>query len=249
MTAKNSKTWLLVVFFLGVSELISLPAVGAEKKVAKGLVYGIVTYQDRKPVKGATVYATPLGRPIGAIIPHADSDETGYYAIRIPRSWFGRFAVTAKKEDEDYPNMSWQFYSDGKFQTVTLSASHPEANVIIRLGPKAGVLLGTVADARSNAPLSPCVEFKRAAAPRNFLSASGLVKPTYKLLIPADTDILMQISLDGYRTWYFPGTIDKETQQPVRLKPGEKKAVDIRLVPDETAKTGCPKPIRTVSAR
>jgi hypothetical protein len=139
MTAKNSKTWLLVVFFLGVSELISLPAVGVEKKVTKGLIYGIVTYQDRKPVKGATVYATPLGRPIGAIIPHADSDETGYYAIRIPRSWFGRFP--AKKEDEDYPNMSWQFYSDGKFQTVTLSASHPETNVIIRLGPKAGVLL------------------------------------------------------------------------------------------------------------
>ena len=108
MTAKNSKTWLLVVFF-PVSELISLPAVGAEKKVATGLIYGIVTYQDRKPVKGATVYATPLGRPIGAIIPHADSDETGYYAIRIPVSWFGRFAVTAKKEDEDYPNMSWQF--------------------------------------------------------------------------------------------------------------------------------------------
>lgn len=249
MTARKSKTSLSVVLFLGLSGLISVPAVAAQKKDTAGLIYGIVTYQDRKPAKGATVYAAPLGRAIGAIIPHADSDETGYYAIRIPRSWFGKFAVAAKKEDEDYPDMTWQFYSDGKFQTVTLSASHPEANVIIRLGPKAGVLKGTVADARSNESLSPCVEFRRAAEPNNFLSGSGLVKPTYKLLIPADTDVLMQISLDGYRTWYFPGTIDRESQQPVRLKPGEIRTVDIRLVPDESAKSGCAKPVGTVSAR
>ena len=242
-------TSLLVVLLLSLLELMSIPVVVAQKKDATGLVYGIVIYQDKKPAKGATVYATPLGRPIGAVIPHADSDDTGYYAIRIPRSWFGNFAVAAKKEDEDYPDMSKQFYSDGKFQTVTISASHPEANVVIRLGPQAGVLRGTVVDAHSDESLSPCVEFRRAAKLNNFLSGSGLVKPTYKLLIPPDTDVLMQISLDGYRTWYFPGTIDKETQRPVRLRPGETKTVDIRLVPDESAKTGCPKPIGVFSAR
>lgn len=183
---------------------------------------------------------------MGAIIPHADSDETGYYAIRISRSWFGKFAVAAKKEDEDYPDMSRQFYSDGKFQTVNLSASHPKATVIIRLGPKAGVLLGTVIDAVTKAPLRPCVEFRRSAEPHNFLSGSGLVEPTYKLLVPPDTDILVNIYLDGYKTWYFPGTFEKEKQQ---LRPGEKKVAGIKLEPDEAAKTGCPKPLAIVSAR
>ena len=145
MTAKSLITCLRVVSLLGLPQLLAPPTVAARKKDDTGLIDGIVTYEDRKPVKGATVYAVPLGRGMGAIIPHADSDETGHYAIRISRSWFGKFAVVAKKEDEDYPDMSKQFYSDGKFQTVNLSANHPNATVIIRLGPKAGVLLEAVA--------------------------------------------------------------------------------------------------------
>jgi hypothetical protein len=100
-----------------------------------------------------------------------------------------------------------------------------------------------VAEAVSNSPLSPCVEFRRASEPNNFLSVSGLVKPQYKLLIPPDTDILVNISLDGYKTWYYPGTIDHAVATPVRLGPGEKKTLDIRLQPDAEVKTGCPKPI------
>jgi len=211
----------------------------------RGLIDGIVTYENRKPVKGTTVYAEPLGRPVGAIIPHADTDETPYFAIHIPLSWFGKFAVTAKKEDEDYPNMSWQFYSDGKFETVTLTSKHPAETVIIRLGPKAGVLVGTVADAASSAPLSPCVELRRASDPTNFLNGSGLVNPHYKLLVPSDTDVLVNISLDGYKTWYYPGTVDHSAAKSVRIAPGEKKTVDIRLEPDAEVKTGCPPPLNS----
>ncbi len=177
---------------------------------------------------------------MGAIIPHADTDETGYFAIHIPRSWFGKFAVAAKKEDEDYPDMGTQFYSDGKFKTITLTSDHPAETVIIRLGPKGAVLLGTVADAVSNAPLSPCVEFRRASEPNNFLSASGWVKPHYKLLIPSDTNILVKISLDGYKTWYYPGTVYHAEAKPARLAPGEKKTINIRLEPDAEVKSGCP---------
>jgi hypothetical protein len=172
-----------------------------------GLINGTVTYGDGEPVNGATVYAVPLGKALVAILPHANSDESGHFSIRIARSWFGDFAVAAKKEDEDYPDMSQQFYSDGKFRTVTLSANHPSRDVVIQLGPKGGVLVGTVADAFTSAPLSPCVEFRRALEPNNFLSGSGLVKPSYKLLVPADTDVLVAIYLDGYKTWYFPNTV------------------------------------------
>jgi hypothetical protein len=106
-----------------------------------GLIDGTVVYEDGRPTKGATVSAYPLGRPMSTIIPQAETDETGYFRIDIPSSWFGKFAVAAKKEDEDYPDMSKQFYSDGKFETITLTSGHPAETVIIRLGPKAGVLV------------------------------------------------------------------------------------------------------------
>jgi hypothetical protein len=245
MIRRRLATWLTVTIAFGWCVQRTNMNALAQKSDDRGLIDGIVTYEDRKPVKGATVYAEPLGRPMGAIVPHADTDETGHYAIPIPRSWFGKFAVAAKKEDEDYPDMSNQFYSDGKFQTVTLTSDHRNETVIIRLGPKAGVLLGKVADALSDAPLSPCVEFRRASEPTNFLSASGWVKPKYKLLIPADTDILVKISLDGYKTWYFPGTVEYAKEQAVRLSPGEKQVVSIRLQPDDAIKTECPKPVGT----
>jgi hypothetical protein len=206
---------------------------------------GVVTYQNLTPVKGATVSAEPLGRAMGAITPHAETDQSGYFVMHISRSWFGKFAVAAMKEDEDYPDMVKQFYSDGKFVTVTLTPRHPHATVTLRLGPRAGVLVGTVADAVSQVPLSPCVEFRRAAEPGNFMSASGLVKPRYKLLIPPDAEILMKISLDGYKTWYYPGTVDKTAAKSVRLAPGENKSVDIRLEPDAKLKTGCPAPLNS----
>jgi len=238
--------WLIVAIALGPrAQQPDVNAVAGPKE-GKGLIDGIVTYEDRNPVKGATVYAVPLGRPMGAIIPHADTDETGYFAIHIPRTWFGQFAVAAKKEDEDYPDMSKQFYSEGKFETITLTSGHPAETVLIRLGPKAGVLLGTVVDAVSSAALSPCVEFRRASEPNNFLSASGLVKSQYKLLIPPNADILVKISLDGYKTWYYPGTVDQAAAKPVRLEPGEKKTIDIRLEPNAEVKTGCP---ATVNSR
>jgi hypothetical protein len=206
-----------------------------------GFINGTVRYEDGRPTKGATVYAVPLGRPMAAIIPNADTDESGNYRIDIPSSWFGEFAVAAKKEDEGYPDMSMQFYSGGKFETVTLTPSNRASTLSIRLGPKAGVLLGTVADAVTGAPLVPCYEFTRASEPDNSRGGMGLIKSNYRVLIPADTNILMKIWLDGYKPWYYPGITEKSTSQAVRLGSGEQKIVDIALRPDnQTAKAGCP---------
>jgi hypothetical protein len=98
-----------VVISLGVTiaVILSIPQSSlnavAKPKENRGLIDGVVTYEDKKPVKGATVYAVPLGRPMGAIIPHAETDESGYYAIQISRSWFGKFAVAAKKGGRKLP--------------------------------------------------------------------------------------------------------------------------------------------------
>jgi len=226
----------------------SSPNAVAKPKDDRGLIDGIVTYEDKKPVKGATVYAVPLGRPMGAIIPHAETDETGYYAIHISRSWFGKFAVAAKKEDENYPDMSNQFYSDGNFQTATLSVNHAAETVRIRLGPKAGVLVGTVRDAITGATLYPCIELRRPNG--NFLSGSGLIKANFRVLIPPETEVRVKMWLDGYRPWYYPGTDEKSRSAPLHLRPDEQKTLEILLQPSASdSKIGCGMPVDTVGYR
>jgi hypothetical protein len=226
-----------VVLSLAASIPLILFTPSSRKAVAKakddrGQIAGFVTYEDEKPVKGATVYAVPLGRPMVAILPHAETDETGHYAIPISRSWFGKFAVAAKKEDENFPDMSDQFYSDGHFQTTTLTTKHPSQSIFIRLGPKAGVLTGTVRDAITGATLYPCLELKRANG--NFLSGSGLIKANFLVLIPSETEVSVKMWLDGYKPWYYPGTDEESRSAPMRLRPNEQKTLGILLQPSES---------------
>jgi hypothetical protein len=205
-----------------------------------GVIEGTVRYENGNPANSATVYASPMGRPMAAIIPHAATDETGHFAILHLQ--LGKYAVAAEKLDEDYPDMSKQFYSDGNFESVLLFARHAAADVNLRLGPKAGALMGTVSDAITGSPLSPCDELVRASEPNNFLSSSGLIKPNYRLLVPPNAGVMVKMWLDGYKTWYFPGTLDKSKSRPVRLNPGEVVILDVRLQPGKNAEGSCPMP-------
>ena len=49
---------------------------------------------------------------MAAIVPSAETDELGHFQIK--HLWLGKFAVTAKKEDEGYRDTSSGFYKDGK---------------------------------------------------------------------------------------------------------------------------------------
>ena len=102
---------------------------------SRGTIQGTVSYEDGKPVKDATVYAHP-NRPMMAIVPHAMTDESVHFVIS--HLWLGKYAVGGEKLDEGYANMTNQFYSDGKFETVVLTPRNPAASVTIQLGPKAG---------------------------------------------------------------------------------------------------------------
>src|ERR1700733_9100414 len=73
-----------------------------------GLIEGTVMYEDARPAKGARVSAFPLDRALAAKVPSADTDELGHFQIN--HLWLGKFAVTAKKEDEGYPDTSRGFY-------------------------------------------------------------------------------------------------------------------------------------------
>jgi hypothetical protein len=210
-----------------------------------GVIQGTVTYEDGKSVKGATFYAQPLGRPMIGIVPHATADEDGHFVIS--HLWLGKYAVGGEKLDEDYANMTSQFYSNGKFGTVVLSSRSPAASVRVQLGPKAGILVGTVVDAVTNTGLNPCVEFRRAKNPSNFLSGTGLVNAKYRVLVPSNTDVFMKIRYGRHKSWYYPGTTTNAQSRALNLKPGEAMTIDIRLEPDPNApQAGCGMPVGTV---
>jgi hypothetical protein len=236
----NSKVPAVLLFMAAVlsscARQPSLRVVAADE--GPGLIEGTVIYEDGRPAKGATVSAFPLDRGLAAKVPSADTDELGHFQIN--RLWLGKFAVTAKKEAEGYPDTNNYFYSDRKIAPIVLSLSNPSATDTILLGPKAGILVGTVADAISGAPREPCVDFHRASNPNNFMSGTGLVNAEYRVLVPSNRDVMMKIWCEGYLPWYYPGTSRKSEAKPLRLKSGEVRTLPIRLQPgNDPSEAGC----------
>jgi hypothetical protein len=74
-----------------------------------GSIHGIVLDDIGKSVKDATVYATPLDRPLASVIPCDISDEGGAYSISTLD--YGRYSVSVAKPDEGYPESDMTFYA------------------------------------------------------------------------------------------------------------------------------------------
>jgi hypothetical protein len=201
-------------------------------------IEGTVIYAEGRPANHATVSALPTDRGMVAKVPSADTDELGHFHIK--HLWLGEFEVTAKKEDEGYPDTGSSFYSDGKVDRTKLTSFLQSATVTVLLGPKAGILVGTITDSVNGAPLNPCVDFRRASNPNNFLSGTGLVNAKYRVLVPSDRDVMMKIWYEGHLPWYYPGANTKSEAKPLRLKPGEERILHIRLPPgNNSAEAGC----------
>lgn len=197
-----------------------------------GSVYGTVVDDSGTPVKGATVYAQPLDRPMAGIIPHDISDRNGSFTIS--KLDYGRYSVSAAKPDEGYPELYFAFYTGfhAKLLVIKLSAQHQSASVALHLGKKAGILKGTVADAVTGKPVNANVEFRWVSEPQNFLRGSGLANAQFRILVPSDVAITMVVSVAGYENWSYKA--DKGfVKNAVLLLPGEELNLDVRLQPKQ----------------
>jgi hypothetical protein len=203
-----------------------------------GRISGIVLYESGNPVNEATVLAFPTDRGLAAKVPSAITDEFGHF--EVSQLWLGKFQVGAKKESEGYADETQGFYNQKKIASTVLSFSRPSASVTVILGPKAGILVGTITDAATHAPLAPCVDFHRTSNANNFLSGTGLMNGQYRILVPSNRELVMKLWQQDYLPWYFPGTTKKTEAKPLYLRPGEQKTLNIRLQPgNDPTDAGC----------
>lgn len=186
----------------------------------RGSIQGVVVDETGAPVDGAKVHADSAdSRARGSLVRYVESDAKGRYVI--DRLEWGKYKLFAMKEDADYPNMYWSFYSDEVFPTATIKQTAPTAEVRIQLGPKAGILTGTTTNAATGAPVNAGFKLTRAASPKEWISTS--VAPNYRVLVPSSTDVLLEVSSLGFKTWKLPGYLN--------LKPGAEMHLDIPLEP------------------
>ena len=150
---------------------------------------------------------------------YVESDSKGHFTISQV-NW-GRYRVFAKKESANYPDISWSFYSNDVIQTISIMPNVPTAEIQLHIGPIAAVLAGTVTSAATGAPLSTRFKMSREDSSDKWLSASE--PPDYRVLIPSSSDILVEISAPGFKTWKSPIALN--------LQPGTEMHLNISLEP------------------
>ena len=185
-----------------------------------GTIRGTVVDEAAAPISGAKVTARALdGRPTIGLIRYVETDRQGHFAI--DRLEWGNYGVFAMKEESAYPDIGASLYSNDVFPRVTLATSAPTADIRIQLGPKAGTITGSVTNAVNGAPLNSSFKLMRSSAPDKWLSTS--VPPTYRVLIPPSTDVLLEVTAPGFETW--------RPTHPLHLVPGAEMLLDIALEP------------------
>lgn len=199
---------------------------------ATGVIEGTVKDGSGVPVVSATVYAQRQGvYVLRAIVPHSSTNAQGRYSLQLP---FGEYSLAVGKPEEGYPDALYAtfYYGFKKRPKVVLSARNNKATVNLRLGKKAGVLVGTVTDASTGKPFNANVEFRWISDPTIAVSGSGLANAQFRILIPSDTPLTMVVSQTGYEDWVYP---DKTQRGAIVLGPGESMNLDIQLKPSRPA--------------
>lgn len=199
---------------------VYLLVVAAARPQTDGTISGTVMDERGAPVAKAKVNADPTdGRPRASLVRSVETDENGHFLI--DRLSWGSYRVFAQKEDAGYPNMNWSFYSDDIYRTVEISANAPKTEVRIQLGPRGGILTGSIRNALTGAPLGATFKLARTTSPNKWISPG--VASDYRVLLPSSTDVVLEVSAPGFKTWTFPS--------PLNLQPGAEMHLDIALEP------------------
>ena len=191
----------------------------------EGLIQGVVLDDIGNPLPRAKVHAELKDVAMAKKIRFVESDQNGFFVI--DRLDFGTYYVEAMKEDDGYGGMSWSFSNDKPLPTVQISAQTRIADVVVSLGPKAGILTGTIRDAVTGKPISAGFDLVQVKDHTKWMGAG--TAPDFRVLIPSSKDMEVKVSAPGYDTWVNPGP--NLAPKPLRMEPGSEAHLDILLNP------------------
>lgn len=196
---------------------------GQEQEQPSGIISGTVVNEHGQPVAGAKVNAQS-NRPTVGMVRFVETDGAGRFAV--DRLTWGKYSVCARKEADGYAEICGSILRKDNAPTATLSAQSPSAQVLVVIGPKAGVIVGSLTDAATGAPVDASLRIRLSNDNGRFFEPG--VGPQFSVLIPPNADLEVEARAPWYRLWRF--SVDGNRRgSPLRVKSGERRALNIRL--------------------
>jgi hypothetical protein len=197
---------------------------------AEGRIAGRALDQRGKPLHRIFVKAfheeTNMYMPMSR-----ESDEDGKFEIE--RLEPGTYDLFGQSENAGYPDTSLSFYSKEEPTKVALG-NGGTATVVLVLGPKAGILTGTIVDRTTGKAVvlqhAPHFVARKLSDPEDSIEFAGPGK--FRWLIPPGVEVSLQICAEGYKVWSYSDPSNPSDSLPLRLESGETKILKVELEPD-----------------
>ena len=219
--------------------LAALPASPqtANPSLPEGTISGTVLDEHGQPFKGVQVCSYMIGAPSGSReargdCPAATTDDAGQF--RIDHVAMGTFGVEAIKPDQGYI----AFAGTSAKEVVTLTSSQSSATVVLKLGPKAGVLLPSVKDKLTGEPVRDFqVNWTIVDSDEASIVSGGetISQQTRRTIVPPEKYLVLTISARGYKKWIYHDPSDPSRPAFIRFQPGEEKELLVELEPQAPA--------------
>ncbi len=196
---------------------------------ATGRISGTVVDEYGNPVPHVILEALPENVELVQTMSKAITDANGWFVLRVDagRGPDGRHWSVYPSKPTSY--FRWSLIDgrtgDSHGQEVTLTPQAPDATVQLRLDRRVALLKGQVTDAVTGVPLRPQFELSWASHPIAAMRESTL--SLYRISLPADIEITVQVTSPGYKQWSYPGTI--------RVRSGQEITLDIQMESETTA--------------
>ena len=212
----------LIVVALSLSILPA--ALGAEP--ISGTIQGNVLDVDNSPLAGASVNIRQLISTQQGSRTVVTTDSLGRF--QLTNVGVGTYIVAAFKDSTGIHNPHAFVAPNTAFAVIAIGSGSPTATMVLRLGKRTGVLVGHVSDSVTGAPMVTHVAITLASSGVTWLSAA--VPPDYRISVPSDVALIIQISAPGYQIWNYsisPG----QPASTLTLHGAEKKTLPVLLQP------------------
>jgi hypothetical protein len=186
---------------------------------SNGRITGTVLGQTGQPVAGAYVMAVESLHQSLDNPPSTKSDSTGQFEISgLP---LRDYHVYASKPQDGYPDAD-PAYDEENQAAIALSPERPSASVVISIR-KAGIVTLDVTDKATGKRVTGRYKL---SAPRRWETQG---ETSYPLLIHPSTDVMLEVSAKGYKTWFYSDASNPSQPLPLRLESGEQKSLRVEL--------------------
>jgi hypothetical protein len=205
----------------------------SQQTPAVGRVTGTVVDESSQPINQAQVCSVVYlvlkpnrSQSNSTCVTH--TDETGQFEIdHLP---MGTYTITASKNDDGYAELG----QGTPMPEVTLTPEQPLASVIVKLGPKQGILIPVVKDNVTGKPVFDFfLKWQTDVPDGRWSGAAGFSQWTTRTPIPVEQDVSLEFSAHGYKSWVYA---DPTGSRFLRMQSGEREILSIGLQPEAKAR-------------